>query len=200
MAAFAEHGFAGTTFGDVAARAGLSNGAVYHYFETKEGLFEAVIQERLVPSMAADEALLAAADAGAAVALVEQLLSRLWDTVAHPGNATLAMVALLEAPRLPAVADLFYRDVIARWRRTFDAALTRAVAVGELPADLRIESLSWAVAPMIVGAVLLLQSIGRLRGASQDDALAHRRKTDIIGLLMAGLRAETGVTGVHSDG
>lgn len=193
-AVFAAHGFAGTTFADVAARAGLSKGAVFHYFESKEQLFEAVVQERLVPSVAAAEAAVAAdpSEAPEPDALVEQLLARAWDTLALPGNANLAMIALLEAPRVPAVGDAFYRAVVVRGRRAFHAALARAVSAGRLPADLPVDALSWTLPPAVVGAVMLMQSIARLQGGAPDGAFVRRSRASYLALLMAGLRAGAG--------
>jgi AcrR family transcriptional regulator len=42
---FGERGFAATTIDDVAASAHVAKGAVYHHFETKEALFEAVFDQ-----------------------------------------------------------------------------------------------------------------------------------------------------------
>src|ERR1700728_2731046 len=42
---FGERGFAGTTIDNVATAAHVAKGAVYHHFETKEALFEAVFDE-----------------------------------------------------------------------------------------------------------------------------------------------------------
>jgi AcrR family transcriptional regulator len=42
---FGERGFAGTTMDHVATAAHVAKGAVYHHFETKEALFEAVFDE-----------------------------------------------------------------------------------------------------------------------------------------------------------
>lgn len=42
---FGERGFAGTTMDNVAAAAHVAKGAVYHHFQTKEALFEAVFDE-----------------------------------------------------------------------------------------------------------------------------------------------------------
>jgi AcrR family transcriptional regulator len=42
---FGERGFATTTIDDVAAAAGVAKGAVYHHFETKEALFEAIFDQ-----------------------------------------------------------------------------------------------------------------------------------------------------------
>ena len=41
---FVEKGFAGTRLDDVAARAGVSKGTLYLYFENKEDLFKEVVR------------------------------------------------------------------------------------------------------------------------------------------------------------
>ena len=45
LALFVEKGFAATRLDDVAARAGVSKGTLYLYFDSKEALFRAVIEE-----------------------------------------------------------------------------------------------------------------------------------------------------------
>ncbi|HZR75924.1 helix-turn-helix domain-containing protein [Bradyrhizobium sp.] len=42
---FGDNGFAATTIDDIAAAAHLAKGAVYHHFDTKEALFEAVFDQ-----------------------------------------------------------------------------------------------------------------------------------------------------------
>ena len=42
---FGERGFAATTIDDIAATARVAKGAVYHHFETKEALFEAIFDQ-----------------------------------------------------------------------------------------------------------------------------------------------------------
>ena len=42
---FGERGFAATTMDDIAEQARVAKGAVYHYFATKEALFEAVFDQ-----------------------------------------------------------------------------------------------------------------------------------------------------------
>src|SRR5580700_5026506 len=45
---FGSKGFAATTVDDIAAAAAVAKGAVYHYFTTKESIFEAVFEETSV--------------------------------------------------------------------------------------------------------------------------------------------------------
>jgi len=42
---FAEHGFAGVSREEIVERAGVTRGAMYHYFASKEALFQAVYEE-----------------------------------------------------------------------------------------------------------------------------------------------------------
>lgn len=48
---FAERGFAAARVEEVARKAGVSKGAVYLYFETKEELFRAVVTQSIAPNL-----------------------------------------------------------------------------------------------------------------------------------------------------
>src|SRR3954471_4486804 len=48
---FAEKGFAAAKLDEIARRAGVSKGALYLYFETKEELFRAVVQQAIAPNI-----------------------------------------------------------------------------------------------------------------------------------------------------
>jgi TetR/AcrR family transcriptional regulator len=55
---FAAHGFAGARTESIAARANVVKGMIFHYFKSKEGLFEAVLERSYRPfSEALDRAL-----------------------------------------------------------------------------------------------------------------------------------------------
>src|SRR6188472_2610773 len=44
---FAKKGFAAAKISDIAREAGLSHGLVYHYFENKDAIFGAILEEKL---------------------------------------------------------------------------------------------------------------------------------------------------------
>src|SRR6516162_6062683 len=48
---FAEKGFAAAKLDDIARRAGVSKGALYLYFETKEDIFRAVVSQAIAPNL-----------------------------------------------------------------------------------------------------------------------------------------------------
>src|SRR5256885_16501293 len=54
---FAEKGFAAAKLDDIARRAGVSKGALYLYFETKEEIFRAVVDQAIAPNMQAVRAM-----------------------------------------------------------------------------------------------------------------------------------------------
>lgn len=56
---FAEHGFHGATLEAVAAGAGVSKGALYHYFPSKEQLFLSLLEDRLGAGLGDIEAVIA---------------------------------------------------------------------------------------------------------------------------------------------
>src|SRR5947199_10173186 len=60
LAVFAERGFAAAKLDEIARRAGVSKGALYLYFETKEELFRAVVAQAIAPNMRAVRAMVAA--------------------------------------------------------------------------------------------------------------------------------------------
>ena len=49
--AFAAEGFAGTRLDDVAARAGVTKGTIYVYFDSKEELFVAALKQMVSPAL-----------------------------------------------------------------------------------------------------------------------------------------------------
>jgi AcrR family transcriptional regulator len=63
---FAERGFHGATLDDVAATAGVSKGALYHYFDSKEAVFLALLRERLGAGLADVAAVVAERGTGSA--------------------------------------------------------------------------------------------------------------------------------------
>ena len=54
LSVFAENGFAAARLDEIARRAGVSKGALYLYFETKEDLFRAVVRAAVAPNLEGD--------------------------------------------------------------------------------------------------------------------------------------------------
>lgn len=127
---FVERGFAATRLEDIAARAGVSKGTLYLYFDSKEALFKAVIQEGVVPVVAENEAI-AARHAGSSFDLLEKLLENWWQKIGQTDFAGIPKLMIAEARNFPEVAQFYYENVIRRAHALIGSALERGMASGE---------------------------------------------------------------------
>lgn len=107
LALFSKHGFDGTSMKTLAREAGVAQGLVYHYFESKEALLWAILESR---SFAPDLPPLLAevADRPVREALVR--VGRRFDAVLVERRALLRLL-VREAPVNPEVARLWQRLV-----------------------------------------------------------------------------------------
>lgn len=149
---FAEKGFAAARLEDIAARAGVSKGALYLYFETKQDLFRAVVRDAVAPNIAAVEAAVAAADLPFAQ-LARMLLARVAEVVSTTPLGSVAKMVIAESRNFPDLARIWHDDVISRALGMATGLIERAQARGELkPGDPRIHAFS-LVAPMLMGVL-----------------------------------------------
>ncbi len=130
LSLFVEKGFAATRLEDVAVRAGVSKGTLYLYFDSKEALFKAVIQEGVVPVVAEGE-LIAARHEGTSFELLERLLENWWNGIGETDYAGIPKLMVAEARNFPEVAQFYYENVIRRARALIGFALERGMASGE---------------------------------------------------------------------
>jgi AcrR family transcriptional regulator len=127
---FVEKGFAATRLEDIAARAGVSKGTLYLYFDSKEALFKAVIQEGILPVVVENEAI-AAQHAGSAFDLLEKLLAHWWEKIGQNELAGIPKLMVAEARNFPEVAQYYYENVIQRVHALIGSTLESGMATGE---------------------------------------------------------------------
>ena len=133
---FVERGFAATRLDDVAARAGVSKGTLYLYFESKEALFKAVIEEAIVPLLASAEDVIAN-DQGTSIDLLRRLLLGWWEQIGATRLAGVPKLLIAEARNFPAVAQYYHDTVMVRGRALLRTLLKRGIERGEFrPLDL----------------------------------------------------------------
>lgn len=146
---FVEKGFAATRLEDVSARAGVSKGTLYLYFDSKESLFKAVIQEGILPALAEGEAILARHE-GSAFDLLQQLLNNWWTLIGDTHLSGVVKLMISEARNFPEVAQYYYENVIRRGRALIGAALERGMAAGEFrPMDVN-TCIDVVIAPVLM--------------------------------------------------
>jgi AcrR family transcriptional regulator len=147
---FAEKGFALAKLDEVARRAGVSKGALYLYFDTKEDLFRAVVREAITPNVEGMRAM-AEAYEGPFAELAPLLLERL---VAVADNSTLPAVArmvIAESRTFPDLARTWHDSVVSQAVGIVAELIARAQARGEIrPGRPRFYAFS-LIGPMLMG-------------------------------------------------
>jgi AcrR family transcriptional regulator len=151
---FVDKGFAATRLDDVAARAGVSKGTLYLYFDSKEALFKAVIEEGIVPTLAVAEQHLAE-HSGSARELLRHLIFGWWQQIGGTRLAGVPKLIISESRNFPELAQYYHDRVIVRGRALLRAALQRGIASGEF------RSLDVETAIDLIFAPLLMLAIWR---------------------------------------
>ena len=121
LAVFAEKGFAAARMEEIAARAGVTKGTIYLYFDGKESLFKALLEEtaeaRINTFMALGEA-----HQGPIGPLIAQILRGIGHFLSTTNAAVLPKIVIAEAGNFPELAR-FHHDIVVNRVLTFLAAL-----------------------------------------------------------------------------
>ncbi|HEY3800661.1 MAG TPA: TetR/AcrR family transcriptional regulator [Caulobacteraceae bacterium] len=152
LAVFAEKGFAAARLDDIAARAGVSKGALYLYFATKEDLFRAVVRDAASPNLAAVRQLAAAYDGGFAqlARAIAPLMARIATTT--PLGGVVKMV-IGESRNFPELAKVWHDALVSEALETIAGVIAKAQARGEVKAgDPRAYAIG-LISPMLVGVL-----------------------------------------------
>ncbi|AHG48051.1 TetR family transcriptional regulator (plasmid) [Rhizobium leguminosarum bv. trifolii CB782] len=151
---FVKCGFAGTRIEDIADRVGVTKGTVYVYFETKEQLFEAMINHFSVPFQ---ELLgIVGAFSGKAADRLMAILSLLYEQIAEDRTTReLVRLVIAEGQRFPELIDRHHDEFIAPIIAKIDALLLEGMASGEFR-EIPVEFSEIVVAPILTTTVLRL--------------------------------------------
>jgi AcrR family transcriptional regulator len=126
---FARDGFAATRMDDIAKAAGLSKAAIYLYFPSKDDVFKALVETRIV-KMRMQIAEAAQALQSDPIAGLKEVM-RLWAASNADGRMiALPRIVLAESARFPELADYYHRVVISQTQSVLISLLETGVAQG----------------------------------------------------------------------
>lgn len=149
---FAEKGFAATRIEDVAARAGISKGTMYLYFDTKEALFEAVVRDAIGPVLASADLLGRGHDARSED-LVRVLIETFYRELVCTERREILRMLIAEAGRFPRLVEVYHREAVGRGKAVLRAIVARGVARGEFRDGPAARNAEIVLAPAIMAAV-----------------------------------------------
>lgn len=167
LSVFSERGFAAARLDEVAARAGISKGTVYLYFDTKEALFEAVVRQELLPLLERAEALVDSHQGSAAELL--RIIAARFELAMESELGSIPRLVLAESGNFPRIAKFYADEVVARGVRLFSRVLERGVVDGEFrPMPAR------PLIPVFFGPVLMMMLWKHSAGRHSDFAFDPR--------------------------
>lgn len=146
---FTEKGFAATRLDEVAARAGVSKGTLYLYFDSKEALFNAVVRGIVLPSVDKAEAMLAS-HAGSAAQQLKDILIYWWHCNSDLRLGALHKLIIAEAGNFPEVASYFSENIVLRGRQMIRRVLEGGIARGEFRPVAVEAAIEVIMAPMLM--------------------------------------------------
>ena len=127
---FAEKGFAATRLEDIAARASVSKGTVYLYFESKEALFKAAVEAAMMPAVEAAEAL-AGDTSRPAADLLREFVFGWWEMVGSTALGAVPKLLVAESGNFPEIARWFHDTLISRGHRAMTRIIEQGIAAGD---------------------------------------------------------------------
>jgi AcrR family transcriptional regulator len=181
---FIERGFPATRVEDIAKRAGISKGAVYLYFPSKEAILEGLVRRAIVPI--AETALqLVKGYEGDPRPAITIALKHVAGKLTDPRLIAIPKLLIREVIHHPEFAAMYRREVLDRVIPVIEGLIRRGVDQGYLrPVDPHLTIRS------IVGPLLLHLLMAEFFGIQPKDGLAMDRLVDNhLTILFEGLSA-----------
>jgi AcrR family transcriptional regulator len=173
IAVFREKGFRGTRLEDIADRAGVTRGAIYHYFEGKPDLLVQAIRSRVRWSFRDLEAT-AAREGGPASARLRLVLRRTWEAWCQPDWAPIVRLMLGELQAdFPALVEAWLDEGPRRGWALVERILEDARQEGEFRRDL-----DTRVAARFLISGLMLQLLMQVHFGTPEDVIDPERMFD----------------------
>lgn len=169
---FIERGFASTRVEDIATRAGLSKGAVYLYFPSKEAVLEGIVRRAMVP-IAATAIEMAGNYAGDPRTIITLVMKTVAGRLTEPRTIAIPKLMMREMINFPDFAKMYREEVLDRVIPMITRLLWGGIEQGYLrpvDPDLTIRS--------IIGPIMLHVLLDEVFGIRPGDGLAIERLID----------------------
>jgi AcrR family transcriptional regulator len=184
---FADQGLAGARVEDIAARAGVSKGTLYHYFPSKDELFQEAVRSRVEKIVAN---LAVAAAPGEPAERLDRFIAAWWGLLRQPLFGKLYRLVLAELHQFPELVR-FYADEISGQVSAVAADIIRQGVEKRVfrPVDP-------TVTAMMIGALLTQHAVwsgqrqlfSSLRGRTEDELVRDVRDFVFAAILRDGSR------------
>jgi AcrR family transcriptional regulator len=169
---FIERGFANTRVEDIAARAGLSKGAVYLYFSSKEAVLEGIVRRAIVP-IATSAVNLVSNYAGDPRTIISLVMKTVAGRLTEPRTIAIPKLMMREMINFPDFAAMYRAEVLDKVMPLITGLIKTGIAEGYLrPVDPELTIRS------IIGPIMLHILLDEVFDVRPADGLALDRLID----------------------
>ena len=186
---FVEKGFAATRVEEVAARAGVSKGTLFLYFQSKDELFKAVVRENISGHFKEwnDEF---ESFAGSTVEMLDFCMNSWWDRVGATKASGINKLMVSEAGNFPDIAAFYQQEVTQPGQALIRRILQRGMDRGEF----RQLDLDYAVYSVVAPMIFLILSKHSMGGCVPDQGQLNPKKyiASQLSIILYGLRHSPG--------
>jgi len=148
---FVEKGFAATRVEEVAARAGVSKGTLFLYFQSKEELFKAVVRENISGRFQQWNAEFEAFE-GSSADMLAYCMATWWERVGATKASGINKLMVSEAKNFPEIAAFYQHEVITPGQTLIRRILQRGID----RAEFRAMDLDYAVYSVVAPMIFLI--------------------------------------------
>ncbi|MGH6872954.1 MAG: TetR/AcrR family transcriptional regulator [Rhizomicrobium sp.] len=127
---FAEKGLTAARMDDIAARAGVTKGTIYLYFDNKAAVFKALLTETIADRVRVARDMVERFD-GPTPELLANILRFIGGVLITSNRAVLPKLVIGEIAQFPELHRFYREEVIDRGLAVWEAILTRGIARGE---------------------------------------------------------------------
>ncbi len=130
LATFAGKGFAATRMEDIAARAGVTKGTIYLYFESKEAVFKSLVGQSIGNTVSAVIESVQRFE-GSSTDLLRMVLNAIGDFMRISDRVVLPKILIAEAGNFPEVVRYYREEIIDKGLAMMTGVIARGTLRGE---------------------------------------------------------------------
>lgn len=164
---FFDKGFNAARMEDIAARATLSKGTLYLYFDSKQALFKALIEDVAIPVVS--DTLAQAANYHSAPQALQNILRSVARAIHTTPLPKLVKVIIADGRMFPELVVFYRAQVVDKMLGKLEALLAMGVANGEWHCDDTVNTARLIVAPILFSVIWnMVFAVNNANGRSSD--------------------------------
>ena len=159
---FAEKGFAAARMDDIAARAGVTKGTIYVYYESKEHLFISMVRELTCTTLDTVQEMFERHQ-GSTASLLRELFGFIYQHIVEDDRRReVVRMLIAEAPRFPALADRYYQEIHRPCLGMLQQVIQRGIDRGEIRPSAVVDCPQVIIAPIALVDLWIMMYGNRL--------------------------------------